>query len=143
MSYVKIWIHAVWRTKNDNKILTDYIRKQLFLHIKENAKEKGIYVDFINGHYDHVHCLLTLNADLSISKTMQLIKGESSFWANKNNLLNTKIEWADEYFAVSASESMIDKVREYIKNQYEHHKNVTFQEEYDEFMKKYKFLSQG
>jgi len=143
MSYVKIWIHAVWRTKNNAKILTNDNRKPLFLHIKENAKEKGIYVDFINGHVDHVHCLLTLNADLSISKTMQLIKGESSFWANKNKFFKTKLEWADEYFAVSVSESMIDKVREYIKNQDEHHKNKTFLEEYEEFMKKYNFTNQG
>jgi hypothetical protein len=48
---------------------------------------------------------------------MQLIKGESSYWINKEQLLNRKFEWQDEYFAVSVSESMLDKVRNYIKNQ--------------------------
>ncbi len=75
---------------------------------------------------------------MSISKTLQLIKGEASFWANKNNLTKTKLEWADEYFAVSVSESSIDKVRDYIKNQEEHHKTLTFQEEYDKFIKQFK-----
>ncbi len=63
---------------------------------------------------------------------MQLIKGESSYWINKNNLCKQKFEWQEEYFAVSVSESMVDNVREYIKNQEEHHKEKTFQQEYKE-----------
>lgn len=70
---------------------------------------------------------------------MQLIKGESSFWINKQGLTHQKFEWQDEYFAVSVSESALDKVREYIKNQEEHHKQKSFQEEYDEFIAKYNF----
>ena len=70
---------------------------------------------------------------------MQLMKGESSYWTNKNNLFQHKLNWADEYYAVSVSESMIDIVREYIKNQEEHHKKKTFAEECEEFMTKYGF----
>lgn len=74
---------------------------------------------------------------------MQLIKGESAFWVNKQKLTNSKFEWADEYFAVSVSESMLDKVRTYIDGQEEHHKKKTFQQEYDEFITNYKFNSHG
>lgn len=81
MSYVKIWIHAVWGTKNHERILTKDIRINLFQHIRENAKAKQIYIDFINGDMEHIHCLLALNADMSIAKTIQLIKGEAAFWA--------------------------------------------------------------
>ena len=70
---------------------------------------------------------------------MQLIKGESSFWINKQELTKQKFEWQDEYFAVSVSESILDKVSDYIKNQEEHHKNKAFQQEYDEFISKYNF----
>jgi len=70
---------------------------------------------------------------------MQLVKGESSYWINKNGLTEAKFEWQDEYFAVSVSESAINKVRDYIKNQEEHHKRKTFQDEYDEFIVKYGF----
>jgi REP element-mobilizing transposase RayT len=66
MSFVKIWIHSVWGTKNHDKILTKDIRKQLFQHIKDNARKKGMYVDTINGYLEHVHCFLALNADMSI-----------------------------------------------------------------------------
>lgn len=116
MAFVKIWIHAVWSTKNREPILEKSRRIVFFKHIRQNAQEKEIYIDFINGVEDHIHALFCLNADLSISKTMQLIKGEASFWANKENVFSKKLQWADEYFAVSVSESQINNVREYIKN---------------------------
>ena len=139
MPLLKIWIHLVWATKNREPILTQDIRQQVFSHIRENASKKNIYVDFVNGHVDHVHCLISLNQEQTIAKIVQLIKGESSFWINKNNLCRQKFEWQDEYFAVSVSESGINKVREYIKNQEEHHKKRSFREEYDEFVNKYGF----
>jgi putative transposase len=70
---------------------------------------------------------------------MHLIKGESSFWINKNKLTKEKFEWQDEYFAVSVSESVVDKVRDYIKKQEIHHEKKSFQEEYDEFISKFGF----
>ncbi|NWF88459.1 MAG: IS200/IS605 family transposase [Ignavibacteriaceae bacterium] len=143
MSHVKIWIHAVWGTKNHERVLSKGVRSKLFQHIRENAKEKQIYIDFINGDMEHVHCLLALNADLTIAKVIQLIKGEAAFWANKNSLVKPRLEWADEYFAVSVSESMIDKVRDYIKNQEEHHRKMTFKEEYEKFASKYGFSNNG
>ena len=68
-----------------------------------------------------------------------LIKGESSFWINKNQLKKERFEWQDEYFAVSVSESKIDAVRNYIKNREEHHNKKSFQEEYDAFILRYGF----
>lgn len=143
MSHVKIWIHAVWGTKNHERILTKDVRRQLFQHIHENAKEKQIYIDFINGDMEHIHCLLALNADMTIAKAIQLIKGESAFWANKNTLIKPKLEWAVEYFAVSVSESMLNKIRDYIKNQEVHHQKMTFKDEYEKFITKYGFNHHG
>ena len=136
MPFVKVWLHFVWSTKNREPYLTDDIRQKVFRHIKENAKGKGIFIDFINGYVDHVHCLVSLGTNQTIEKIIQLIKGESSFWINKNNLCRYKFEWQDEYFVVSVSESVIENVREYIRNQEEHHKRKTFQQEFDEFLTK-------
>jgi putative transposase len=72
---------------------------------------------------------------------MQLLKGESSFWINKHKLCKQKFEWQDDYFAVSVSESILDRVREYIKNQETHHKKKSFKQEYNEFIEKYGFQS--
>lgn len=140
MPFVKVYIHFVWSTKNREAFLdTKEIREQVWRHIKNNAKEKGIFVDFINGYEEHCHCLVSLGVDQTIQKTMQLIKGESSFWINKQNLIKNKFEWQDEYFAVSVSESMLDRVRNYIKSQEKHHSQQSYQQEYDEMMDKFGF----
>jgi REP element-mobilizing transposase RayT len=105
MAFVRVWIHAVWGTKSKHPYLVNEIKQKVINHINENAKQKYIFIDSINGYYEHLHCLLGLNAEMSISKAMQLIKGESAFWINKQKITVGKFEWADEYFAVSVSES--------------------------------------
>ncbi len=140
MGYTKIWIHLVWATKRREPVLTKSIRLKLFPHMRENAREKDIHVDFINGYVEHVHVLISLNANQCISKIVQLLKGESSYWINKNNITPEKFEWQDDYFAVSVSESDVNKVRQYIKNQEQHHLNKSFQFEYEEFVKKFGFV---
>jgi len=115
------------------------MRQKVWNHIKENAIKKRIHIDYINGYSDHCHCLVSLGTDQTIEKIMQLIKGESSFWINQQKLTKEKFQWQSEYFAVSVSESMVDRVRNYIKNQETHHSKKTFQEEYDEFILKYNF----
>jgi len=139
MPFIKIWIHLVWATKNRQPFRTKDIRQKVFSHIKENEKIKNIHIDFVNGHIDHVHCLVSLSQKQTIADVMQLIKGESSFWINKQQLCKEKFEWQDEYFAVSVSESHVNIVRNYIKKQEEHHAKKTFQQEYNEFMLKYGF----
>jgi putative transposase len=127
----------VWGTKNRREFLLGDTRFKVIEHIRSNAKVKGVYIDFINGYTEHIHCLLALNHNQSLSNVIQLIKGESSYWINKNSLLKNKFEWAEEYFGASVSESHLPKVRSYIKNQELHHKTKTWQEEYDELMEKY------
>lgn len=122
MSYVRVWINAVWGTKNREHFLMKAICLQVLGHIRQNAKDKGIYIDRLNGDSDHLHCLFGLNADMTIAKTLQLIKGESAYWINKEKVMPVRFEWADEYYAVSVGESDMDRVRAYIDNQEEHHR---------------------
>ena len=149
MPFVKVYIHFVWSTKNRVRTLnTPEIRQKVWQHIRENAIKKGIFIDFVNGYAEHCHCLISLGVDQTISKVMQLIKGESAFWFNKQGLTKQKLEWQDarlndelgqEYFAVSVSESQLDTVRNYIMNQEEHHRHKTFEQEYNELIVKYGF----
>ena len=139
MSNVKIWIHLIFSTKHRQPFLSKNIRYEIFKHITENCKLKGISLRAINGYTDHVHCLISLGKDQNIADVTQLIKGESSFWINKNKLTQSKFEWQDEYFAVAVSESMLEKVRNYIRNQEDNHKKKTFNQEYDEFIQKFEF----
>ena len=136
MPWVKVWLHFVWSTKDRHPYLTDEIRTKVFDHIRQYAREKGIHIDFINGYLDHVHCLISLGTDQTLEKIMQLIKGESSFWINKNKLTKTKFPWQDEYFVVSVNESTLPSVRKYIANQEEHHQKVSFNDEFEVFLKR-------
>ncbi len=137
MSWISIWIHLVFSTKNREPVIYKEIRPDIFRHIKQNAEKKGLWIDSINGYDEHAHCLLSLNKDQYISKAVQLIKGESSCWINKHKLVKRKFIWQDDYWAVSVSESHLKSVRAYIYNQEIHHRKKSFPEETDEFMKKY------
>ncbi len=82
MPFLKIWIHAVWVTKNREPLLVKEIRSKVFDHIHSNGLKKGILIDTVNGHIEHVHCLFRLKNEQTIKKILQLMKGESSFWIN-------------------------------------------------------------
>jgi len=144
MAYIKVWIHFVWTTKNHSPLLVNKeIRFNVFAHILNNARDKGIFIDQINGYKEHVHCLVSLGFDQTMKDIMHLIKGESSHWINKNNICNCSFNWQDEYYAVSVSESIVDTVRKYIQNQETHHHKKTWAEEYKEFMNKFGFEKLG
>jgi len=139
MSFTKIMVHTVWGTKNRTPFITKHIKPILLDHIKANAISKGIYIDQINGYLDHIHCLVDLNQEYSIGKTIQLLKGESAFWINQQRLIPTKFEWSAEYYAVSVDANNFNQVRMYIEGQEVHHCKVTFQQEYKELMKGFGF----
>jgi putative transposase len=114
MAFIRIRIHCVWGTKNRTPFLFNNNKIDIIRHIKENANTKNIYVDFINGDKEHIQCLISIGADQTISKIMQMIKGESSHWINNSSIIKGKFEWADEYFATSADEYNLNIVRDYI-----------------------------
>jgi REP element-mobilizing transposase RayT len=137
MPFVRIWVHLIWSTKNREKIIFKEFRQELLEHIKINSKKNEIWLDSVNCTNDHFHLLLSLNAEMPISKAVMLIKGESSHWINQNKYCNAKFQWQDEYIALSVSESIIERVRVYINNQELHHKKRSFSDEYSELLKRY------
>lgn len=139
MRFINIYLHVIWSTKNRSKIIAKGLKLILIQHIKSNAKEKEIFIDSINCTDDHIHLLISLGTDQTISKIVQLIKGESSHWVNKSQVIKGKFGLQGDYIALSVSKSILDKVRKYIDNQEEHHRIKNFLEELDEFKKKYGF----
>jgi REP element-mobilizing transposase RayT len=118
--------------------LQDAIRNNVILHIRNNAKIKGIYIDHINGYHQHLHALISLGGNQTVSEVMQKIKGESSFWINKNKLTRFKFEWQDDFYSVSIGMSQLDNLRKYIRIQEQHHQKISFQEELDSLIEEYK-----
>jgi len=139
MSYVKIWLHCVWSTKNRDQTIPHSFRPEVLKHFRENADEKNIILDYINAHENHVHALINLGKQQNLATIMQYLKGESSFWINSKKILPYQFSWQDDYFAVSVGHSQVERIRNYIKNQDEHHRKMSWEEEVNLFMKKYGF----
>lgn len=134
MSFLNVYVHFVWTTKHRIPYLcTPGIRNQVWLHMMQRATEKDIFIDFINGHNDHCHCLISMNANQPIGQCIKLIKGESAYWINKTNLLEgtryTHFEWQEAYYGVSVCPRKIDMVRNYIRRQEEHHISKSLNDE--------------
>ena len=121
-------------------MLTKEIRSLLFDHIRQNALLKDIHLDRINGHEEHVHCLVWVKPTQTIDKIANLIKGESAYWFNNlSGIKGVKLQWQENYYAVSVSLSMLDTVRAYIDKQEAHHLKNTYLQEEEALMKKYLF----
>jgi putative transposase len=135
MSWVSIWVHVVFCTKNREPFLKSLsLRKQFFEHIRQNASQKLIRLDSINGYEEHVHCIFSLGRDQCISNIIQLIKGESSYWINNNRLIREHFKWQDDYWAVGISASHLNSTRFYLFNQDNHHSGTSFQNELNDFV---------
>ena len=91
----------------------------------------------IGGVADHVHILLSLPSTLAIAKAMQLIKGGSSKWVHESFPEHRLFGWQVKYGAFSVSVSQLDKTIHYIQSQAEHHRKMTFQEEFLALLKKH------
>ena len=129
MSFVRIWIHLVFSTKNRELFLKKEYRYDVYRHIIKNCADQNIFLQAINVNTDHVHCLISLGKDQNIAPISQLIKGESSLWINQNKFIDEQFSWQNDYFAVSVSESQLPAVINYIKNQEKHHQDKSFADE--------------
>ncbi len=101
------------------------------------ARTHDIKAIEIGGVADHVHLLLSLPSTMSLAKAMQLIKGGSSKWVHENFPEARLFGWRSKYGAFSVSISQLDKTIQYIRHQEEHHRKMTFQEEFVKLLKKH------
>ena len=91
----------------------------------------------IGGIENHVHALIEIPKTMTVAEAMQLLKGGSATWINRERLTKMKFGWQDGYSAFSVSPSAIPAVVEYIANQREHHRHKTFEDEYREFLERH------
>ncbi|MBZ4044028.1 IS200/IS605 family transposase [Flavobacterium hibisci] len=138
-SFSKLWIHAIWATKNRKELIDFSIEKKVHNYIHDELIESGCPVTIINGMPDHVHVLFLLNPKKSISDVIRQAKGGSSHSINRENLIPEKFAWQTGYAAFAVSESQLDAVYNYIKNQKQHHLKKNGQQEFDKFVKLHGF----
>lgn len=133
-----ILIHVIFSTKQRFKLLHGDWRDELFAYMGGVAEEHKASLLRSGGVEDHVHLLVKIHPSFAIADTIKLIKGNSSKWINENRKISARFEWQRGYGAFSVSESMSDTVKRYIKNQEEHHREISFKDEYLAFLRKHK-----
>lgn len=134
-TYSKLTYHIIFSTKYREALIQDSLQSRLYEYIGGIIRaQKGMSIE-IGGIEDHIHILANLPPTKAVSDAIREIKSNSSKWCNEINEFNTKFEWQKGYGAFTVSYSQIESVREYIRNQREHHRVKTFEEEYILFLK--------
>ena len=119
-------------------MITPALRERLWPFLGGIARQNKMMAMEIGGVEDHVHMLLSLPSTISIAKALQLIKGGSSKWVHETFPDQSLFAWQVKYGSFSVSVSQLDKIIEYIKQQAEHHRKMTFKEEFVALLKKHR-----
>jgi putative transposase len=138
-SFISVYIHCVWSTKNREPSLHSKLRERLWSYLGGIARENKMKALAIGGAPDHVHILFSLQATISVSKAAQLLKGNSSKWIHDTFPEIRSFEWQEGYGAFGVGISKIDATVAYIRNQAEHHRKRTFREELEGILRKHGF----
>jgi REP element-mobilizing transposase RayT len=127
----------VFATKRREPLLTREVRARLWPYLGGIARENGMKALAIGGVADHVHILLSLPATLSLSKAMQLLKGNSSKWIHETFSTLQQFSWREGYGAFGIGISGVDETCAYIRGQAEHHRTRTYREEVIMFLQRH------
>ena len=138
-SLAQIYLHMIFSTKNREPWLEEELQPGLHAYMAGTSKRLDAPVLKVGGVEDHIHCLLRFPRTLTVAQWVEKVKSSSSSWVNeRGSSPNTlKFAWQAGYGAFSVSPSHVKAVSVYIETQKEHHRTVTFQEEYRKFLKKY------
>ncbi|HTD66847.1 MAG TPA: IS200/IS605 family transposase [Candidatus Limnocylindria bacterium] len=138
-SFNSCLMHCVFSTKERRPFLTSSIRERLWPYLGGIARENDMKALAIGGVADHAHLLLSLPAALSVSKAMQLLKGNSSKWLRETfpELRSQSFAWQEGFGAFSIGISGVPDTVHYIQTQEEHHRKKSFQDELKAILKKH------
>lgn len=136
-SYTALYYHLIFSTKNRLPTLSDAVRPRLCDFIGGIVRHDGGVLLAAGGTDDHIHLLASISKQKSISESLRSIKAGSSGWIHRTFPEMANFQWQAGYGAFSVGHSALARVTSYIANQKEHHRSVSFQEEFLEFLRRY------
>src|ERR1041385_5961810 len=138
MSYVSSYHHCVFSTKDPRPIITPALQDRVWPYLGGIARENEMTAIEIGGVQDHFHMLLSLPSTMTVAKALQLIKGGSSKCIHDTFPDQRHFGWQGKYASFSVIISQVDKIIDYIKGQPEHHRKMSFKEEFVALLKKHR-----
>ncbi len=136
-TYTSLHYHLVFSTRQRERWITPEIEERVWTYLGGIARQNNLRPLIIGGAEDHVHLLLGIPPVITVSETLKRIKGGSSGWMKESFPHCRGFAWQDGYGAFTVSRSQIPEIDAYIRNQREHHRIKTFQEEYRAFLVKH------
>jgi putative transposase len=133
-SYVQFYAHVVFHTKNNMKLIHEEYEEELYSYMGGILKNLKSIPFQIGGTSDHVHILCTLPKTTTLADLMEEVKKSSSKWIKTKSPDLNKFYWQDGYGAFSVGWSQIETVKNYIRNQKEHHSKTNFMDEYKKLL---------
>ena len=132
-TYPNVLIHCIFSTKERRNSIPDDLREKLSMYFVGIGKGHDIPVLCAGGTANHAHLLIVLPATMNLAKAMQVLKANSSRWLGEHGF---DFAWQDGYGAFSVSPSLLNVVQAYIRNQEEHHRKRSFEEEFRVLLEK-------
>ena len=133
-SLAKILVHIIFSTKGRTPVIAPEVRTELNAYVVGILRQLECPSILVNSVADHVHILCRLSRTLALAKAIEQVKKGSSKWIKTKAAALRNFHWQNGYGAFSVSQSSVDEVRRYIANQEEHHRRVTFEEEFRAFL---------
>lgn len=136
-TYTQIYIQVIFAVKHRNALIKPVWEERLYQYITGIVQTQGQKMLAINGMPNHIHFLIGMKPTCCLSDLVREIKKSSSLFIKDEKLSQFDFNWQAGFGAFSYSHSSLDSVIKYIHNQKEHHKKVSFQEEYMDFLAKF------
>ncbi len=135
-AYYAVYEHIVFSTRRRTEWITDELAPKLFAYLAGAVKAQGCQVLLVGGHRNHVHLLVRKKGEVRTPDLVKEIKRTSSHWVKTESLASRNFYWQRGYGAFSVSYEALDRIRSYIQHQAEHHRKMTWEEEYRRILKK-------
>jgi len=136
-TYSNLLFHVVFSTKQRQPLIHDAFRERLYEYLSGIARNEFRGALSIGGTDNHIHGLVVLAPDIPIAEAMRKWKSLSSKWIHETFLNEADFGWQEGYGAFSVSPSNVPQVIQYIEGQVEHHKKMTFEEEFAALLKRH------
>ncbi|HPO14869.1 MAG TPA: transposase [Candidatus Hydrogenedentes bacterium] len=137
-SLSRIYIHVIFSTKERRPFFPDcHLRREMHAYLASVFANHSSPAFLVGGVEDHVHVLCDFSRTYALSEVIKEVKRVSSIWIKTKGPEFSKFHWQAGYGAFSVSHSNVGRVRAYIMNQEEHHRKISFQDEFRKFLKKH------
>jgi REP element-mobilizing transposase RayT len=135
--YSQLYIHLIFSVKNRNALIDEKFEDEIYKYITGIITQQNHKLIAINGMPDHINILIGYSPNSNLSDLVKQIKVSSTKFINEKRFSKYKFNWQSGYGAFSYSKSQLNNIIKYINTQKEHHKKVSFKDEYITFLKKF------